>query len=62
MGKKREKKTSKGINGGGGKYRMSELDKALIVPAHLERIGAARSRRLGKPAKPGSPSKADTGA
>jgi hypothetical protein len=51
--KKRATKTSKGINGGGGKTTLSTLQKALIDSKYLDRWGAARRRRAGldKPRK-----------
>lgn len=42
--KKREHKVSKGINGGGGKVRLTELEKALM--------GKGAMRRIALPVKP----------
>lgn len=46
--KKRTKKVSQGKHGGGGKARLTTLEKALIRPTYLETIGSARKRRLAK--------------
>lgn len=44
--KKRTKKTSKRIHGGGGKTRLTTLQKALIDPKYLDRWGTSRGRRV----------------
>lgn len=43
--KKRTPKRSKGINGGGGRTKLSVLEKALISSNYLENLSAARERR-----------------
>lgn len=43
--KKRATKTSKGINGGGGKTSLTMLQKVLFVESYTDRLGAARKRR-----------------
>lgn len=44
--KKRAKKTSQGINGGGGKTRLSIIEKALISRTYFAPIHNSRRERV----------------